>query len=108
MLPRQAIYRLLLRQGLINFAQVGTAVPYLPSTFRNLTVKRIASITTFKAFLDKRTNKFALCIHLGVQFYLGEMLSPKTVFILKVSTIRLNKPNDIANAINKLGSRKGM
>ena len=33
MFPRQAIYRLLLRQGLINFARVGTAVPCLPSMF---------------------------------------------------------------------------
>ena len=36
MFPRQAIYRLLLRQGLINFARVGTAVPGLPSMFQNL------------------------------------------------------------------------
>ena len=34
MFPRQAIYKLLLRQGLINFARVGTAVPCLPSMFR--------------------------------------------------------------------------
>jgi len=34
MFPRQAVYKLLLRQGLINFARVGTAVPCLPSMFR--------------------------------------------------------------------------
>ena len=38
MLHRQAIYNLLLRQGLINFARVGTAVPCLPSMFRYLSV----------------------------------------------------------------------
>ena len=34
MFPRQAIYKPLLRQGLINFARVGTAVHCLPSMFR--------------------------------------------------------------------------
>lgn len=38
MFPRQAVYKLLLRQGLINFARVGTAVPCLPSMFRYLSV----------------------------------------------------------------------
>ena len=33
MFPRQAIYKLLLRQGLIIFARVGTAVHCLPSMF---------------------------------------------------------------------------
>ena len=36
MFPRQAVYKLLLRQGLINFARVGTAVHCLPSMFHCL------------------------------------------------------------------------
>ena len=35
MFPRQAIYKLMIRQGLINFARVGTAVHCLPSMFLN-------------------------------------------------------------------------
>ena len=35
-LNEEAVYKLLLRQGLINFARVGTAVPCLPSMFRYL------------------------------------------------------------------------
>ena len=61
MFPRQAIYKSLLRQGLINFARVGTAVPCLPSMFRIYTYSKfyftIAKMITI-VFMS-----FTICIN---------------------------------------------
>lgn len=56
MFPRQAIYKLLLRQGLINFARVGTAVPCLPSMFPHV-YKLIELLKTSYLFEDVYSRK---------------------------------------------------
>ena len=60
MLPRQAIYRLLLRQGPINFARVGTAVPCLPSMFPSYFYLRDSNISSQSMWLSFSISSFVL------------------------------------------------
>ena len=72
MFPRQVIYKLLLRQGLINFARVGTAVHCLPSMFRTT----MLILDFFHLRIRKRTIGAESAVKGGFRLFCIESIFP--------------------------------